>query len=48
MTVFNRNYEAAHREGSQDSGIGWLIRNKHDTLLEAGMGKFEGRSTIME
>ena len=26
----------------------WLIRNNQGTLLEAGMGKFEGRSTVME
>ena len=42
------NYDAADREGPHDSGMGWLIRNKHGTLLEAGMGKFEGRSTVME
>ncbi|KAL0676998.1 hypothetical protein Bca4012_004979 [Brassica carinata] len=42
------NYDAAHHEGPHDSGMGWLIRNKHGTLLEAGMRKFEGRSTVME
>jgi len=26
----------------------WLIRNNQGTLLEAGMGKFEGRSTVIE
>ncbi|CAN6983194.1 unnamed protein product, partial [Brassica oleracea var. botrytis] len=32
------NYDSAHREGSQDSGMGWLVRNNQGTLLEAGMG----------
>ena len=28
--------------------MGWLIRNHHGNLLEAGMGKFERRPTVME
>lgn len=42
------NSDAAHREGSQASAMGWLIRNQQGTLLEARTGKFEGRSTVME
>ncbi|KAF3599200.1 hypothetical protein F2Q69_00034428 [Brassica cretica] len=28
--------------------MGWLICNNQGTFLEAGMGKFEGRSIVME
>lgn len=28
--------------------MGWVIRNNQGILLEAGMRKFEGRSTVVE
>lgn len=28
--------------------MGWVIRNNQGILLEAGMKKFEGRSTVVE
>jgi len=30
------------------SGLGWLIRNSQGTVLECGMGKFQGRMTPEE
>ncbi|KAL9285157.1 hypothetical protein AtEden1_Chr4g0271421 [Arabidopsis thaliana] len=32
------NYDASHHTGNTMSGLGWLIRNSHGTVLECGMG----------
>lgn len=37
------NYDAAHREGNDVSGLGWIIRDSHGTFLHCGWGKFQGR-----
>jgi len=42
------NYDALHREGNQDSGLGWIIRDSHGTVLHCGMGKYQGRLTAEE
>ncbi|VVA98337.1 unnamed protein product [Arabis nemorensis] len=42
------NYDVSHREGNQNSGLGWIIKNSNGIFLEAGMGKFEGRETVEE
>lgn len=42
------NYDASHHEGPSVSGMGWIIRDSYGTVLECGMGKFQGRSTPEE
>lgn len=42
------NYDASHHVGHNVSGMGWIIRNHRDIYLVGGMGKFEGRSTVLE
>ncbi|CAN6861486.1 unnamed protein product [Brassica oleracea] len=42
------NYDVSHHHGRQESGMGWIIRNKFGIVLDCGMGRFEGRSTVEE
>lgn len=42
------NYDASHHTGNYPSGLGWIIRNSNGTVLECGMGKFQGRATVEE
>ncbi|KAG7559049.1 Reverse transcriptase zinc-binding domain [Arabidopsis thaliana x Arabidopsis arenosa] len=42
------NYDASHRDEDGDSGMGWIIRDSHGSLLHCGLGKFEGRMTAEE
>ncbi|ESQ33179.1 hypothetical protein EUTSA_v10005379mg, partial [Eutrema salsugineum] len=37
------NYDASHHDGTQNSGLGWIIRNSNGVFLDGGMGKFQGR-----
>ena len=42
------NYDASHHPGNTVSGLGWLFRNSNGTVLECGMGQFQGRMTAEE
>ncbi|XP_020873128.1 uncharacterized protein LOC9303263 isoform X1 [Arabidopsis lyrata subsp. lyrata] len=42
------NYDAAHREGKEDSGLGWIIRDSQGIFLHSGWGKFQGRVSAEE
>lgn len=42
------NYDASHFSGTRESGMGWVIRNSSGIVLDAAMGKFEGRPTVEE
>ena len=42
------NYDASHHEGNTVSGLGWILRNSQGTVVECGMGKFQGRMTTEE
>ncbi|CAD5335873.1 unnamed protein product [Arabidopsis thaliana] len=42
------NYDASHHERNTVSGLGWILRNSQGTVIECGMGKFQGRMTTEE
>lgn len=42
------NFDVAHREGNNPSGLGWIVRNHAGTFLNSGNGVFEGRTTVQE
>lgn len=36
------NYDASHHQGSNKSGMGWVVRNTVGTILHCGMGTIPG------